>query len=57
MILIESGIIKTGFGNVASRELGGATAADGPYADFNRARYTVTASAKALALNAVLRCG
>ncbi len=46
MILIEPGIIKTGFGNVASRALDGATAAAGPYADFNRARYTVTASAR-----------
>ena len=37
VILIEPGIIKTGFSSVVSRELGGATAADGPYADFNRA--------------------
>jgi NAD(P)-dependent dehydrogenase (short-subunit alcohol dehydrogenase family) len=94
VILIEPGLIRTEFGSTTARELGGATASDGPYADFNqavgestvgayekgflarlggppeavaerietalnarrpRARYTVTASAKALlALNAVL---
>ena len=37
VILIEPGLIRTGFGAAAEREIGGATAADGPYADFNRA--------------------
>ena len=94
VILIEPGLIRTEFGSTTARELGTATASDGPYADFNqavgestvgayekgflarlggppdavaeriesalnarrpRARYTVTASAKALlGLKAVL---
>jgi NAD(P)-dependent dehydrogenase (short-subunit alcohol dehydrogenase family) len=45
VILIEPGIIKTGFSSVVARELGGATAADGPYADFNRAVGENTAGA------------
>jgi NAD(P)-dependent dehydrogenase (short-subunit alcohol dehydrogenase family) len=44
VILIEPGIIKTGFSSVVSRELGG-TAAEGPYADFNRAVGENTAGA------------
>jgi len=35
VILIEPGIIKTGFGDRAVKEIGGAS--DGPYADFNQA--------------------
>ena len=94
VILIEPGLIRTGFGAVVEREIGSATRDRGPYTDFNqavgeatvgayekgllarlggppeavaetieralgakrpRARYTVTASAKALlAINAVL---
>ncbi len=94
VILIEPGLIRTGFGAVVEREIGSATSDRGPYTDFNqavgeatvgayekgllarlggppeavaetieralgarrpRARYTVTASAKALlAINAVL---
>jgi hypothetical protein len=45
VILIEPGLIKTGFCSVASRELGGATTAAGPYADFNRAVGESTAGA------------
>jgi NAD(P)-dependent dehydrogenase (short-subunit alcohol dehydrogenase family) len=45
VILIEPGLIKSGFSSVASRELGGATAAAGPYADFNRAVGESTAGA------------
>jgi NAD(P)-dependent dehydrogenase (short-subunit alcohol dehydrogenase family) len=37
VILIEPGLIRTGFGAVAEREIGGGTADHGPYADFNRA--------------------
>jgi NAD(P)-dependent dehydrogenase (short-subunit alcohol dehydrogenase family) len=37
VILIEPGIIRTGFGGVAERELGDVTDAGGPYSDFNRA--------------------
>jgi NAD(P)-dependent dehydrogenase (short-subunit alcohol dehydrogenase family) len=37
VILIEPGIIRTGFGEAAARELGDATAVDGPYSDFNDA--------------------
>jgi NAD(P)-dependent dehydrogenase (short-subunit alcohol dehydrogenase family) len=37
VILIEPGIIKTGFGAAAVRELGGAQAGEGPYAEFNDA--------------------
>ena len=94
VILIEPGLIRTGFGAAVEREIGSATSDRGPYTDFNqavgeatvgayekgllarlggppeavaetieralgarrpRARYTVTASAKALlAINAVL---
>src|SRR5215218_3321430 len=35
VILIQPGIIKTGFSETTVRELGGAQAVDGPYADFN----------------------
>jgi len=37
VILVEPGIIKTGFGEAAARELGDATVDDGPYSDFNDA--------------------
>jgi NAD(P)-dependent dehydrogenase (short-subunit alcohol dehydrogenase family) len=37
VILIEPGLITTSFGTTAARELGAATAGDGPYDDFNRA--------------------
>jgi NAD(P)-dependent dehydrogenase (short-subunit alcohol dehydrogenase family) len=37
VILIEPGIIKTGFGEAVVREMGDVTAADGPYSDFNAA--------------------
>ena len=37
VILIEPGLIRTGFSGTVVQELGGATAVDGPYADFNRA--------------------
>jgi NAD(P)-dependent dehydrogenase (short-subunit alcohol dehydrogenase family) len=37
VILIEPGLITTGFSAVTVRELGAATAVDGPYTDFNRA--------------------
>ena len=37
VILIEPGLIRTGFGAVAEREIGDATTDHGPYADFNRA--------------------
>ena len=37
VILIEPGLIRTEFGAVAEREIGGATTDRGPYADFNRA--------------------
>jgi NAD(P)-dependent dehydrogenase (short-subunit alcohol dehydrogenase family) len=37
VILIEPGLIRTGFGDVVTREIGGATTDDGPYSDFNRA--------------------
>jgi NAD(P)-dependent dehydrogenase (short-subunit alcohol dehydrogenase family) len=37
VIVIEPGLIRTEFGAVAEREIGGATADHGPYADFNRA--------------------
>jgi NAD(P)-dependent dehydrogenase (short-subunit alcohol dehydrogenase family) len=37
VILIEPGLISTSFGTTAARELGTATASDGPYDEFNRA--------------------
>jgi len=37
VIVIEPGLIRTRFDSAATRELAGATAAEGPYADFNRA--------------------
>ena len=37
VILIEPGLIRTGFGAVVEREIGSATADRGPYADFNQA--------------------
>jgi NAD(P)-dependent dehydrogenase (short-subunit alcohol dehydrogenase family) len=37
VILIEPGLITTGFGSTVVRELGAASAAGGPYDDFNRA--------------------
>jgi short-subunit dehydrogenase len=37
VILIEPGLITTGFGGTVVRELGAASAAGGPYDDFNRA--------------------
>jgi NAD(P)-dependent dehydrogenase (short-subunit alcohol dehydrogenase family) len=37
VILIEPGIIKTGFGDAVVRELGEVKAAEGPYSDFNEA--------------------
>jgi NAD(P)-dependent dehydrogenase (short-subunit alcohol dehydrogenase family) len=37
VILIEPGLIRTGFGIVAEREIGEATTDHGPYTDFNRA--------------------
>jgi NAD(P)-dependent dehydrogenase (short-subunit alcohol dehydrogenase family) len=42
VILIEPGLIRTEFGAVAEREISGATADHGPYADFNRAVGEVT---------------
>jgi short-subunit dehydrogenase len=37
VILIEPGLITSGFSDAAVRGLGAASAADGPYAEFNRA--------------------
>jgi NAD(P)-dependent dehydrogenase (short-subunit alcohol dehydrogenase family) len=37
VILIQPGLITSGFSAVVARELGAASAADGPYEDFNRA--------------------
>jgi NAD(P)-dependent dehydrogenase (short-subunit alcohol dehydrogenase family) len=37
VILIEPGLIRTGFRDVVTREIGGATPDGGPYSDFNRA--------------------
>ena len=37
VILIEPGLITSGFSDVVMRELGTASATDGPYEDFNRA--------------------
>lgn len=45
VILIEPGLIRTGFGAVAQREIGGRAADHGPYADFNRAVGEATAGA------------
>ena len=43
VILIEPGIIRTGFGGVVEREIGDLTQAGGPYSDFNRAVGETTA--------------
>jgi NAD(P)-dependent dehydrogenase (short-subunit alcohol dehydrogenase family) len=45
VILIEPGLIRTGFGAVAEREIGSATSDRGPYTDFNRAVGEATAGA------------
>jgi NAD(P)-dependent dehydrogenase (short-subunit alcohol dehydrogenase family) len=45
VILVEPGLIRTEFGAVAEREIGGATADHGPYADFNRAVAEATVGA------------
>lgn len=37
VILVEPGLIRTGFSDVIARDLGHATSVDGPYAEFNRA--------------------
>jgi len=37
VILIQPGLITSGFSEVTAREIGAGTTADGPYADFNRA--------------------
>jgi NAD(P)-dependent dehydrogenase (short-subunit alcohol dehydrogenase family) len=37
VIVIEPGLIRTGFDSAATRELSAATATGGPYSDFNRA--------------------
>lgn len=37
VILVEPGLIRTGFSEVIARDLGDATSVDGPYAEFNRA--------------------
>ena len=37
VILIQPGLITSGFSEVTAREIGAATGADGPYADFNKA--------------------
>ena len=37
VILIQPGLITSGFSEVTAREIGAVTAADGPYADFNKA--------------------
>lgn len=37
VILIEPGLIRTGFSEVIARDLGDATSVDGPYTEFNRA--------------------
>ena len=37
VILIQPGLITSGFSEVTAREIGAGTAADGPYAEFNRA--------------------
>jgi NAD(P)-dependent dehydrogenase (short-subunit alcohol dehydrogenase family) len=45
VILIEPGLITSGFSTVVVREIGAATAVDGPYTDFNRAVGEVSADA------------
>lgn len=45
VIVIEPGLIRTRFGSAATRELGGATAVEGPYANFNRAVGEATSGA------------
>jgi NAD(P)-dependent dehydrogenase (short-subunit alcohol dehydrogenase family) len=45
VILIEPGLITTDFGSTAARELGAATASDGPYDEFNRAVAEATTGA------------
>ena len=37
VILIQPGLIRTGFSEVAAREIGAGTLSDGPYAEFNAA--------------------
>jgi NAD(P)-dependent dehydrogenase (short-subunit alcohol dehydrogenase family) len=37
VIVIEPGLIRTGFDSAVARELGGATAVEGPYEEFNQA--------------------
>jgi len=44
VILIEPGLIRTGFSEAAVGEIGAATPSDGPYADFNRHVAAATAS-------------
>jgi NAD(P)-dependent dehydrogenase (short-subunit alcohol dehydrogenase family) len=43
VILIQPGLIRTAFGEVAAREIGAGTATDGPYAEFNAAVGDATA--------------
>jgi NAD(P)-dependent dehydrogenase (short-subunit alcohol dehydrogenase family) len=45
VIIIEPGLITTDFGSTAARELGAATASDGPYDEFNRAVAEATTGA------------
>jgi NAD(P)-dependent dehydrogenase (short-subunit alcohol dehydrogenase family) len=45
VIVIEPGLIRTGFDTAAGRELGGATAVEGPYEGFNRAVGEATSGA------------
>jgi len=45
VILIQPGLIKTGFSAVAAREIDAATTDDSPYADFNRAVAEASVSA------------
>ena len=44
VILIEPGLIRTGFSATTVREMGDSTAVDGPYTDFNRAVGEATVS-------------
>jgi NAD(P)-dependent dehydrogenase (short-subunit alcohol dehydrogenase family) len=37
VIVVEPGLIRTGFSDVIARDLGDSTAVDGPYGEFNRA--------------------
>ena len=37
VIVIQPGLIRTGFGEVTAREIGAGATSDGPYAEFNRA--------------------